>query len=193
MPAPTPVDVLHAEYAMLQDRAPSTLTRDERQSLIIYACELAAEASADSVDAAPRHVTDWISTLFALESFVLQEGRMPRENRSVPTGSISVLEKQRANNVRAQRRAFAAGRLCTYQIRRLLCIPGFSFQPLEDNWQANCAAYARFTATHGAAPKLRSTDPSEQALARWAAKTRLAYRAGTLSAARIDALTHLEF
>ncbi|WP_220604808.1 helicase associated domain-containing protein [Cryobacterium inferilacus] len=129
----------------------------------------------------------------ALEAFVRAEGRLPRENRRLPAGAISADEKRRSNSIRAQRRSFAAGRLCSYQVRRLLCIPGFSFHPKEDRWRANYGAYDQFTAAHGHAPRLRSTDDAEQALARWAAKTRMARRAGTLSTAKVATLNELNF
>ena len=193
MPKQSPVEQLHAEYARLHDQPPSTLTPDQRRALTFYKCEMASHGGAEIPDAVPRDVADWISNLFALESFVGGEGRLPRENRRLPAGAISTEEKQRTHSVRAQRRAFAAGRLCTYQVQRLLCVPAFSFHPLEDAWQANRVAYADFTATHWDAPKLRSTDASERALARWAAKMRLAYRAGTLSADRVETLTGLDF
>lgn len=116
-----------------------------------------------------------------------------RENRRLPAGAISAEEKELTGRVRAQRKAFAAGRLCSYQVRRLLCIPGFSFQPLEDRWQANYEEYRRFTVIHWAAPRLRSPDKSERRLAGWAAKARMAFRAGTLPQSRIESLDRLEF
>jgi hypothetical protein len=193
MPAQTPVELLHAEYAQLRHQPPSTLTADQRRSLTFYNGEMESRSAGEIPDTVPRDVAVWIRNLVALESFVRGQGRGPRENRRLPEGAISTEEKQRTHSVRAQRRAFAAGRLCTYQVQRLLCVPGFSFHPLKDVWQANCAAYADFTATHGDAPKLRSTDPSERALARWAAKARLAYRSGTLPADRVETLTALDF
>ncbi|TDW30350.1 helicase associated domain-containing protein [Cryobacterium psychrophilum] len=193
MPAQTPVELLHAEYAQLHRQHPSTLTQDQRRSLAFYDGELAPRGAVEIPYTVPRDVAQWTRNLLALESFVRAEGRMPRENRRLPEGAISTNEKQRANSVRTQRRAFAAGRLCTYQVRRLLCIPGFSFHPLEDDWQAKCAAYARFTATHGYSPKLRSSNASERTLDRWAVKTRMAYWAGRLSPDRVDTMNGLDF
>ncbi|TFD18556.1 helicase associated domain-containing protein [Cryobacterium sp. TMT2-23] len=193
MPNQSPVEQLHAEYARLHDQPPSTLTEDQRRSLTFYNGEMESRSAGEIPDTVPRDVANWIRNVFALEAFVRCQGRMPRENRRLPEGAISAVEKQRANSVRAQRRAFIAGRLSTYQARRLLCVPGFSFHPLEDVWQATRVAYADFTATQGGAPKLRSTDPSERALAGWAAKMRFAYRGGTLSADRVETLTGLDF
>ena len=193
MPEQSPVELLHAEYELLHRRRPSALTPDQRTSLTFFNAELVSLGTGQSPANVPRDVAGWVRNLFALESFVRREGRLPRENRRLPGGAISTEERQRAHSIRAQRRAFAAGRLCTYQARRLLCIPEFSFHPLEDKWQAKCAAYAHFTATHGDAPKLRSADPSERTLAGWAAKTRLAYRVDKLSPSRVETLTGLDF
>jgi len=193
MSEPSPLEALHAEYAQLHRQPPNTLTQDQTRSLTIYSAEQTWRNTSAMDDTIPREIADWIRNLAALEAFVRAEGRLPRENRRLPAGAISTDEKRRSNSVRAQRRSYAAGRLCTYQVRRLLCVPGFSFHPTEDRWRANYAAYAQFTATHGHAPRLRSTEDAEQALARWAAKTRMARRAGTLSPAKITALQELNF
>ena len=193
MPAQNPVELLHAEYAELHRQPASTLTPDQRRSLVFYGSELVSRGGVHIPATVPRDVAGWIRNLFALEAFVRCEGRLPRENRRLPDGVISANERQRANSVRSQRRAFVAGRLCAYQMRRLLCVPGLSFQPLERAWRANFTAYALFTASHGDAPKLRSTHATERALARWAAKARLAYRANTLSPERVRTLNGLDF
>ncbi|TFD55059.1 hypothetical protein E3T43_12640 [Cryobacterium sp. Hh7] len=193
MPEQTPVEILHAEYATLQRQLPSTLTSDQKRSLAFYTGEQVNQGTAENPGDVPQDVARWTRNMLALEFFVRAEGRMPRENRRLPQGTITSAEKQCTNSVRTQRRAFSAGRLCAYQVRRLLCIPGFSFHPLADTWQANCAAYADFTATRGHSPKLRSSNASERALDRWAAKTRLAYRAGALAPDRINTMNGLDF
>ena len=75
----------------------------------------------------------------------------------------------------------------------MLCVPGFSFHPCEDLWRANFEAYDLFVAAHRDVPKLRSEDGSERNLAGWAAKARMAYRAGTLALWKQDALNSLDF
>lgn len=155
MSAPSRVELLHSEYAQFHRQHPSTLTQDQTRSLAFYRGERASCDTVEITDAVPRDIANWIRSLLALETFVRREGRLPRENRRLPEGAISTEEKQRSNSVRAHRRAFTAGRLCSYQVRRLLCIPDFSFQPGEDKWKATCAAYARFTAANGDAPKVR--------------------------------------
>ncbi|MGY4856866.1 helicase associated domain-containing protein [Cryobacterium sp. AP23] len=200
MSEPVLIKHLHAEYAQLQCQPSSSLTQDQTRSLVFFSAEVAALddqgvadgiAGVESHEAVSNDVTSWIRQLFALERFVHREGRLPRENRRLPMGAISAEEKRCTYIVRAQRRAFMAGRLCSYQVRRLQCIPAFTFQPRADAWHAKYAAYATFTASHGEAPKLSSIDTSERALAGWAAKTRMAYRAGTLAPSRIEAMNAL--
>jgi hypothetical protein len=179
------VAALHAEYAQLQlqlqNQPPSAFTDDFGRSVRYYAAELAfGEASGQDEAGA------WIRDLFTLEAFVGREGRMPRENSRLPPGVIETDEKMLTGFVRSQRRLFGAGRLCSYQVRRLLCVPGFSFHPLEDLWDEHLEEYRRFTDTRREAPKLRSDDPLERRLAAWGAKARLHYRRGTLSKRRVD-------
>ncbi|MGY4858265.1 helicase associated domain-containing protein [Cryobacterium sp. AP23] len=193
MSEPSPLEALRSEYAQLHRQHPSTLTQDQKRSLTVYSAEQTCRDSGEIAGTVPRDIANWILSLSALEAFVRAEGRLPRENRRLPAGAISAEEKRSNNSIRAQRRSFAAGRLCSYQVRRLLCIPGFSFHPIEDRWRANYEAYDQFTAAHGHAPRLRSTDDAEQSLARWAAKTRMARRAGTLSPAKVATLNELNF
>jgi predicted alpha/beta hydrolase len=193
MHEPTPLEALHAEYARLEGQKPLALTGDQRQSVAFYVAELAQIGAPRSEAGELREPAKWIHNLLALERFVAREGRMPRENRRLPAGMISTEERDQTSWVRSQRRMFKLGRLCSYQQRRALCVPGFSFRPLEDSWSANLGAYREFTDAHRDAPKVRSKDQLERALARWAAKARLRYRAGGLPQPRVDALNELDF
>ncbi|TFD70819.1 helicase associated domain-containing protein [Cryobacterium gelidum] len=191
MPTPTPVDVLHAEYSELQSRYPATLTRDQIHSLHYYTAEIEFSRGLPADDHFPHYVAVWVRNLLALEVFVAREGRIPRENRRLPAGTISPEKKGLTYRICAQRKAFADRRLSSYQERRLVCIPGFTFQPQEDQWQANFLHYSNFADVHRRAPRARSGDASEKALATWAAKARLAYWAGKLPQGRIDSLDDL--
>ncbi|KGJ76931.1 hypothetical protein GY21_08810 [Cryobacterium roopkundense] len=191
MPTSNPVDDLHTEYRELQSRYRATPTRDQAQSLRYYTAEIAFSRANPTDDHVPNNVIVWVRNLLALEAFVAREGRMPRENRRLPAGTISSEEKGLTHRVRAQRKAFADGRLSSYQERRLLCIPGFAFQPQEDQWQAKFILYSHFTDVNRRAPRARSRNASEKTLASWAAKVRMAYWAGTLAPSRIDSLNNL--
>ena len=191
MPTPNPVDVLHAEYQELQSRHPATLTRDQIHSLSYYTAEIEFSRGLPADDHFPHYVAVWVRNLLALEFFVAREGRIPRENRRLPVGTISPAEKGLTYRIRAQRKAFAEGRLSSYQERRLLCIPGFTFHPQEDQWEASFFLYSNFTDVNRRAPRARSSNASEKALACWAAKVRMAYWAGRLAPSRIDSLNGL--
>lgn len=190
MPAPTPVEALHAEYAPLLFQQPSLLTDDQRRSLEFYAGDLVAVARFRHEDDPEGDVAVWIRKTLALEVFVRRVGRMPRENRRLPAGAISAEENVLVAHVRSQRRLFAVGRLCSYQQGRLQCIGGFSFHPLDDLWRANVEAYGTFTNDRRRAPRLRSDNALESGLARWAAKVRWRYWAGSLPQQRINDLTN---
>jgi hypothetical protein len=144
---PESVAALHAEYAQLQLQPPSAFTDDHDRSVRYYAAELAFGEQSGQDEAGA-----WIRDLFTLEAFVDREGRMPRENSRLPPGVIETEEKMLTGFVRSQRRLFAAGWLCSYQVRRLLGVPGFSFHPLEDRWDAQLEEYLRFTDTRREAP-----------------------------------------
>ncbi|MEB0001665.1 helicase associated domain-containing protein [Cryobacterium sp. 10S3] len=191
MSEPTPLELLHADYAQLELRNRATLTADQVRSLIFYNAERTAAGAAAATNPG-RDVIAWTRNTEALSNFVARESRMPRENRRLSAGAVSAEEMTLVNRVRNQRRAFKADRLCTYQKCRLECIPGFSFNPLEDAWHAIYNAYIQFTRTHREAPKLRSA-PAESALAGWAAKNRMAYHRGKLSQRRTALLNEVEF
>ncbi|TFC19911.1 hypothetical protein E3O51_06120 [Cryobacterium sp. MDB2-10] len=187
----TAVELLHADYAQVHSQHPATLTGDQVRSLRIYAAELRSRTGIDPADSDPG-IVEWLRIVAALEAFAMKENRMARENRRLAPGAISAEERTLVNKLRGQRRAFKAGRLCEYQIRRLECIPGLSLDPRGQHWDTSYRAYARFIEAHQDTPKARSKVASERSLAQWAAKARMAYRAGTLSQDRIDACANLD-
>jgi hypothetical protein len=185
------LELLHAEYAQLAQRNPATLNRDQRRSLSYYRAELAHDAASAVTEGGFERAAVWILNMFDLERFIDAEGRWPRENNRVPKSGISAAERRLASWVRRQRQAAAAGRLCSYQVARLRCVPGYAAQPIEDRWDAQFRAYQRFIADQRRAPRLRSSDRLERSLAGWAAKQRLQRRAGRLPVQRANALESL--
>lgn len=189
----SPLQRLHDECAQLHQRAPSTLTAEERNSLMYFRTEISINTGSDLPEGATDAIAEWTRFVLALESFSIQHCRMPRENnRPAARAEISV-ERKLSNKVRAQRRALVAGRLDSYRQRRLSCIEGFSFSPLEERWASNLTAYKNFTIGSSGAPKLRSSEAESRKLAAWAAKQRFQYRNGQLAEHRIDALNALDF
>lgn len=183
---------LHAHYAELAEREPWSLSEEQRRSVRFYRAEIALLAGA-SIESIGQRDEQWARQLINLDAFVNRRGRLPRENNRLDPHQIDATEQRLVNWVRGQRKANAAGRLTEYQQQRLLCIPGFSFNPIEDRWASRLAAYRRFLSRHHRAPMIRSSHGEERKLAAWAAKQRMHYRRGTLSEPRVDALAALDF
>ena len=193
MHASNTLDQLHADYATRALRPPTALTPDRRRSLLFYRCEQAMLAGTPFPPQMPARVIQWLQTLAALEAFIARETRWPRENRRLDRAAITAEEHHLATWVRTQRTAANGGVRCDYQTRRLACTPGFHLHPLADQWHRQVTVHQHFTTAHRRAPLLRSDDPTERRLARFAAKQRLAYRRGRLSPHRIATLERLDF
>jgi hypothetical protein len=193
VPTPNALTQLHADYATLALRPSAALTPDHRRSLLFYRGELAMLAHIPPPSQTPIRVLRWLQTLTVLEAFIARERRWPRENRRLDPAAITAEERQLATWVRTQRTAADEGVRCDYQLRRLACVPGFHLYPLAEQWFRQVTEYRHFTSAHRRAPLLRSADPTEGRIARFAAKQRLAYRRGRLSPDRIATLERLEF
>ena len=193
MHASNTLDQLHADYATRALRPPTALTPDRRRSLLFYRGELALLTHTPPPTLTPIRVIRWLQTLAALEAFIAQETRWPRENRRLDRAAITAEERHLATWVRTQRTAADGGVRCDYQLRRLACVPGFHLHPLAEKWYRHVTEYQHSTDTHRRAPFLRSDDPTERRLARFAAKQRLAHRRGRLCPDRIATLERLDF
>ena len=193
MTEPTALATLQAEYARLRRLGPDGLTADQALSLTYFGHEQQLRDARPGDASIPDAITRWLQNVFGLEDFIARLKRMPRENRRLPAGTIPVEEKALTIFVRAQRRAFAGARLCTYQERRLAAIEGFSFHPRDDAWISCFREYRDFTTENGRVPRFRSDAGRERSLAAWAAKQRLSYRRGSLPRERVLALSGLGF
>ena len=193
MHASNAIAQLHADYAALGLRPPTALTSDRRRSLLFYRCELALLPHTSPPPQTPVRVIRWLQTLAVLEAFIAGENRWPRENRRLDRAAITAEERHLATWVRTQRTAADRGARCDYQRRRLACVPGFHLHPLAEKWYRHVTEYQHSTDTHRRAPFLRSDDPTERRLARFAAKQRLAYWRGRLCPDRIATLGRLNF
>ena len=191
MPHPTPIDQLFFAYTELVQRPPKRLTPDRSRSLMFFTYEQTLASGSASTDLVPVGVMQWTTSLHALEAFVAQNGRWPRENNRAEGSTITVDERRLATWVRSQRSAADLGRRCTYQLDRLACIPGYRERPLEDRWNAQFLAYQGFVIQHHRAPVLSSTSNIEKRLAAWAAKQRFAHRNRRLAERRISLLGQL--
>ena len=184
---------LHTDYAALALRPATALTPDRRRSLLFYRGDLALRARTSMPSQTPARVFQWLQTLAELEAFIAGENRWPRENRRLDRAAITAEERYLATWVRTQRTAADGGVRCDYQQRRLACVPGFHLHPLVEQWYRHVTEYQHFTQTWQRAPLLRSDDPTERSLARFAAKQRFAYRRRQLSRDRIATLARLDF
>ncbi|TFB67988.1 hypothetical protein [Cryobacterium sp. Hz9] len=111
-----------------------------------------------------RRPVNWISALYGYEEFWRENGRSPREN----TRNLATLpaEERRKGGWAGYQRKFEE-RLCRYQIIRLDLSPAFDWDPQEQVWQRNFAAYLQHLQLTGNPPYLNGADPYEFALARW--------------------------
>lgn len=178
------LQALHREYEQLEQRG-SRLNPDQRTSLRYYR----AETSGPDIKT-PRRVARWTRELANLERFIASQ-RWPRENNRLHTAAVDPEERRLAEWVRTQRKAIRDGRRCTYQVRRLECLPGFTTNPLDDRWRRRLDSYAASLRSHHGPPSSSSSDPDERALAAWAAKQRYLHRRGRLSPERARALESL--
>jgi len=193
VPTLNTLEQLHADYAAFAQRPLAALTPDRRRSLLFYQGELALLTHTPPPPQTPTRVIQWLQSVAELEAFIARENRWPRENRRLPTGAITVEERHLATWVRTQRTAANGGVRCDYQRRRLACVPGYHLHPLSEQWHRHVTEYQHFTDTWRRAPLLRGDDPTERRLAGFAAKQRLAYRRGRLSARQIATLERLDF
>lgn len=134
----------------------------------------------------------WQVNLMRLDQFQQERDRLPRENRR-QTSPIDEVERSLLNWMRSQRRAFFLGRLTNDQVAQLVQVDGFSFAPLDDQWEMRLKEYEAFTKLRQRAPRLRSEDPHERRLAGWAAKQRYVAKRQRLPWHRVKALSELEY
>jgi hypothetical protein len=133
----------------------------------------------------------WFASVHRLEVFVRAQGRLPRENNRSGGAMISPEERTLATWVRTERTATDLGRRSDYQRKRLVCVPGYRENPLEDRWNERYFEYEKLLEDLGFPPLLSSPNSTEKSLSAWAAKQRLSYRKGTLPARRIRLLQGL--
>jgi hypothetical protein len=139
----------------------------------------------------PRRVR-WITRYAALVRYEARTGSMPREI-ACPVGEAQVEERRLAGWLRYQRRRKERDVLPTWQRELLEQVPGFSWDPLGDQWDQWREQVRVFLIQERRMPKYRSTSASERALAAWVDKQRLSFRRGTLAAERVIALRSLTY
>lgn len=90
--------------------------------------------------------------------------------------------------VRNQRRAKS---LTLLQQLLLEAIPGWSWAPQEDAWDARRTQFAEFLRDHDRMPRVRAKDLHERALAHWYSRQRVLEREGKLTHTRVQSFKAL--
>jgi hypothetical protein len=135
-------------------------------------------------------VRRWNINANAVEAFLAEHGQYPRRLPHQPKPALGIPEVRLHDWVRRQRRTWAE--LSSYQVARLEQIPGFSWEPLEEAWDRNAAAYTAFVEQHHRRPSIRAaTGTVEHRLGVWVNNQRAAERHGRLPYHRIRELSDL--
>jgi hypothetical protein len=128
---------------------------------------------------------DFQQRLGAVEQFVAREGHalVPAKHREPFGGEDSVLGKW-VSNIRIQ---YRRGELLPEQVAALEVFPGWSWDPLGDEYRRTFAALEQFVAREGharvPADHMESLDGHDIDLGGWASKMRSQFRKGDLSVA----------
>lgn len=182
---------LFQEYADLQSQSIPPLTADQQRSLLYFRAEQAMTCRRTLI---PRDLVGrWVHHLIGAVEFTHRTEHLPRENNRAAIGEISHEERMLADWLRYQRRPATRALHCDYQRRRLECVQGFSWDPHGERWSATYARFLAFVEEHRRAPRYRSTDLQERAIAAWAAKQRHLIRRGALPQDRAQKLDQLTF
>jgi superfamily II DNA or RNA helicase len=129
----------------------------------------------------PR-IDNWAAALAALRKFVEREGhaRVPYthiENR-IPLGTWAT----------SRRIEHSAGRLDPARAAELEAIPGWTWDPIADDWTAMILALRSFATREGHARISASYVEGELRLGEWVNSRRVEHRAGRLDPARVPVL-----
>lgn len=191
MPTPEYLVKLHAHYRRLAAAKASTLTADETRSLVYFRAEGAIAADPDLYAEAKDRVTVWVLNAQRVDTFLRENGVLPRRNSGRPLPPGASEERRITWWLEDQRRPSAQYRQCSYQRERLGAFPGIDIRPQDQRWDDRLENYEGFIRIEGRAPLVRSEDPDERSLARWATKQRQLYRRKALPEERVTALRAL--
>jgi len=175
---------LHAAYRAL---AGSDLPLSEDDDTSLHMVDLAEHSGRDD-HARPLR---WLRSIDLVEGFCDTTGSLP-VNRREPPHSLDLTEARLADFLNYQRIRFARGELSTYEKQRLLALPGFSWAPLDEQWEKRLIEYDEFLTHHKRAPRYRSDDPAERSIADWATRQRCRMRAARMPADQVQGFAYVE-
>lgn len=175
-----PLEQLHHRWQAALDLAEPL----DEKSKMLYEAEAGLIPSGEL----PLRLQRWLANAHALTEYVDRHDRWPHA-KARSAGARDRGEERIANWIRYQRRHEVA--LCQYQRERLEVIPGFSWAPLDEQWDANLAGWAMFVAKTGRSPDLASENQTERTLAAWASHQRRLHRTHRLPARRFTELNQM--
>lgn len=108
-----------------------------------------------------RRDQSWFHNLKRLQVWVQRHKKLPRTSGA----NRGDEERELGTWIRTQRVAW--GSRTDAQRALLEAIPGFFYEPLEEKWDDQEAAYDAFVAETGRRPDRDSPDPQERRLAHW--------------------------
>ena len=129
----------------------------------------------------------WEQVFSAVKAYAAEHGHTSTLEGLVTGGGFN-LERW----VHRQRAVYRSGKLSADRIVRLEALPGWTWDPVDDQWERGFAAVGAYTGEHGHArvPGLHVTDGGFK-LGRWVGAQRAVYREGKLPADRIVRLETL--
>ena len=177
------LDRLFAEYSLLDS---SERGGDEgvRRSLRYFRVERCLIDDPHALDRVSDRTTAWVRMVRTVHGFTVHHGRLPKSYGRSRQVREKAEESRLAEWLRYQRRPGVQARLSDYQVRRLECVEGYSWDPAGERWDDHLFTYLAFVKAHERKPRYRSDDREEQRLAGWAAKQRHLLKRGLLSHAK---------
>jgi hypothetical protein len=131
------------------------------------------------------HADDWEEGFQVLQRFAAENGHARLPAKSLVDGF------RLGQWINVQRTFFDSGRLSAERIARLEAVPGWTWNPYEDDWETWFRVLERFVVEHGTARVLLDTVVGEVQLGQWVGVQRANFSRGKLSAARIARLEAL--
>ncbi len=129
---------------------------------------------------------DWVAGMAAMRVFVAREGhaRVPGDHVEGDLRLGSLLHERRGDRKRARRGDRMRGRLDPAMVAELEALPGWSWDPLADDWTAAVVALRAFVAREGHARVPYGWVEGDLRLGQWVATRRAEHRVGRLEPAR---------
>ncbi len=131
----------------------------------------------DSRSSIPAH---WKARYERIAVIARELGRLPRRSDDVDPADVVWIADQRRSNS-----------LSFDQQRALAQLPGWSEGTRDGAWYERAEELRRFLIVHHRAPRVRSNEPAERALAHWHSRQRVAASRGQLSRDRLAGLKYV--